>query len=142
MRLCCHLPDRMCWECIETWIREHDVPKQFRFNSALKFLEIKMVIGDPDYNTCWIKYVPHDENKTVCFIKKHNNYKEKDKLDFVLKEIITPIHLKALYCRGNNTAKVIEIGIDPYQEYLEPGCIIRESIPYSGNTIIIMSGTS
>ena len=110
-------------------MKKNDLREQYRFDAALKFLEVKIVIGDPNYKKCWIKFVPDDEKKTVRFSKKRCNYKERHKLYFVLSEILTPAHLEAMYDRGNNTAKEIEIGIDPYQEYL-PGCFIRECLPY------------
>ena len=107
----------MCWACIEEWIKENDVQERYRFDAALKFLEVKIFIGDPDYKTCWIKFVPDDEKETVRFLKRQSHYKESYKLAFVLSEILTPTHLDAMYHRGNNTAKEIEISIDPYQEY-------------------------
>ena len=137
MRLCCHLPDRMCWECREEWMKKNDMREQYRFDAALKFLEVKIVIGNPDYKMCWIKFVPDDEKETVRLSKKHCHYKERYKLAFVLSEILTPAHLEAMYHRGNNTAAEIEIGIDPYQEYLYPGCLIRECIPYTDTKIEI-----
>ena len=120
----------MCWVCTEAWMKKNDLREQYRFDSALKFLEVKIVLGDPDYKKpCWLKFVPDEENRTVHFSKKRCNYKERQKLNFILSEILTPDHLNAMYDRGYNTAKEIEIGIDPYDQYF-PGYFIRECLPY------------
>ena len=110
----------------ETWayllplfIEKYRPYEEYRFNTALKFLDVKVYFGDPEGIRCWVNFIPDEANKTCKFAGENKAYKNtKIVQQFFESEKTSPDYLEYLYRRGKNTLPELDIDSDVETEII------------------------
>ena len=100
-------------ERLPLFISKYRPYEYYRFNTALKFIDVKVYFGDPEKIRCWVRLIPDEANETCKFAGENEGYKNtKIVQQFFEKEKNNPDYLEYLYQKGENTLPELDIKSD------------------------------